>query len=97
METIPNKGLPRIAKKEPAGIAVETGKIYSWCSCGLTEKEPFCDSSHKIVEGMPFKSVKVTFDKAEEVWFCQCKQTKTPPFCDGSHKDILVESSSGLK
>ena len=88
METIPNKGFPRIAHCEPIGIVVEPGKIYSWCSCGLTEKTPFCDSNHKNIEDTPFKSVKVQFDKAEEVWFCQCKQTKTPPFCDGSHKKV---------
>lgn len=88
MELIPNEGLPRVAATEPAGIIVEPGKIYSWCSCGLSGKEPFCDSAHKQVEGMPFRSVKVMFDKSEEDWFCQCKQTKTPPFCDGTHKTL---------
>jgi CDGSH-type Zn-finger protein len=88
METISADGLPKMAAKQPAGITVEPGKVYSWCSCGLTQKEPFCDSTHKQVEGLPFRSIKVQFDKAEEVWFCQCKQTKTPPFCDGSHKKI---------
>ena len=87
-ETIPNEGLPRTAFCDPVGIIVEPGKVYSWCTCGLTEKTPFCDSNHKKIEGTPFKSVKVQFDKAEEIWFCQCKQTKTPPFCDGSHKTI---------
>lgn len=47
MESIPNEGLPRLAIGEPAGIEVEPGKVYSWCSCGLSEKEPFCDSAHK--------------------------------------------------
>ena len=46
METIPNKDLPHIAYHEPAGITVEPGKVYSWCSCGLTAKTPFCDGSH---------------------------------------------------
>ena len=88
METIPNEGLPKVGAPEPIGIQVEPGKVYSWCTCGLTLKEPFCDSSHKIVEGMPYRSIKVQFDKAEEIWFCQCKQTKTPPFCDGSHRKL---------
>lgn len=88
MELIPNEGLPKMAIGEPANIEVEPGKVYSWCSCGLTQKEPFCDSSHKNIEGMPFRSVKVKFDKAQVVLFCQCKQTKTPPFCDDSHKTI---------
>jgi CDGSH-type Zn-finger protein len=88
-DPIPNEGLPRIQFCEPILILVEPGKVYSWCSCGLTEKSPFCDSNHKRVEGTPFRSVKVVFDKAEEIRFCQCKQTKTPPFCDNSHKKIL--------
>ncbi|MBK6826691.1 MAG: CDGSH iron-sulfur domain-containing protein [Chitinophagaceae bacterium] len=88
MELIPNIGLPRVAAEEPAGITVQPGKVYSWCSCGLSGSEPFCDSAHKQVEGMPYRSVKVMFDKTEEVLFCQCKQTKTPPFCDGTHKTL---------
>ena len=88
MELIPNEGLPKMAICEPASIEVEPGKVYSCCSCGLTEKEPFCDSSHKNIEGMPFRSVKVKFDKGQVVFFCQCKQTKTPPFCDDTHKTI---------
>jgi CDGSH-type Zn-finger protein len=87
-EIIPNIGLPRMSKCEPAGIMVEAGKVYSWCSCGLTEKGPFCDSNHKRVEGLPYRSVKVQFEKAEEVWFCQCKQTRTPPFCDQTHNTL---------
>ena len=88
MELIPNEGLPKMAICEPASIEVEPGKVYSWCSCGLSEKEPLCDNAHRNIEGLPFRSVKVIFDKLQVVWFCQCKQTKTPPFCDGSHKKI---------
>lgn len=88
METIPNKDLPRIAFHEPIRIRVEPGKVYSWCSCGLTAVSPFCDNTHRKIEGQPFKSIKVQFDKEQDIWFCQCKQTKTPPFCDGSHKKL---------
>ncbi len=88
MDTIPNEGLPKMTACEPTGFIPEPGKVYSWCSCGLSEKGAFCDSSHKKIEGMPFRSVKVMFDKAEEVWFCMCKQTKTPPFCDQTHKTL---------
>ncbi len=89
METISSDGLPRTNYCEPAGIMVEPGKVYSWCTCGLTEKTPFCDSHHKLIENTPFKSIKVQFTNAEEVWFCQCKQTKTPPFCDGTHHSVV--------
>ena len=91
MEIIPNVNLPRQSACEPIGVMVEPGKVYSWFSCGLTEKSPFCDSNHKRVEGTPFRSVKVMFDKEEAVWFCQCKQTKTPPFCDETHKIIPLK------
>jgi len=88
MEQIPNEGFPKVAFHEPIAINVEPGKVYSWCTCGLTLKTPFCDSEHKKIEGMPYKSIKVQFDKAEEILFCQCKLTKTPPFCDCTHKSI---------
>ncbi len=96
-EPIPNKNLPNIAKCEPALVKVVPGKIYSWCTCGLSETEPFCDSTHKRIEPninelgekvLPFRSLKVQFEKEEEVWFCQCKQTSTPPFCDGTHNTL---------
>lgn len=85
METIPNVGLPRIAECEPAILKVEAGRIYKWCSCGISEKQPFCDNKHRQIEGTPYRSIKVIFDKEEEIYFCQCKQTKTPPFCDDTH------------
>lgn len=85
MEVLPNENFPRVATCNPKVIKVESGKIYSWCTCGLSEKQPFCDGSHKKIEGMPFKSMKVQFEKEMEIAFCQCKQSKTPPFCDGSH------------
>lgn len=86
MDTIPNEGLPKTSDCNPFAITVEPGKTYKWCSCGLTDTEPFCDNNHREIVGTPFKSVKVIFDKAEEVLFCQCRRTKTPPFCDDSHK-----------
>lgn len=97
MEIIPNINLPKIAKCEPIMVNVVPGKIYSWCTCGLTEKHPFCDGTHKCIapvineQGetvLPYRSLKVEFEKEEEVWFCQCRQTKTPPFCDGTHNTL---------
>jgi CDGSH iron-sulfur domain-containing protein 3 len=97
MEMIPNEGFPKVAKNEPACVKAEAGKIYAWCTCGLSEKQPFCDGSHKRIEPtinaqgepeMPYKSLKVQFEEEKEVWFCQCKQTKNPPYCDGSHNRL---------
>lgn len=80
---------PVAAADSPQCVAVAAGRNYSWCTCGLSAKQPFCDGKHKQVEGMPFKSLKHQFNEDAEVWYCMCKQTKTPPFCDGSHKKML--------
>jgi CDGSH iron-sulfur domain-containing protein 3 len=81
---------PKVAKAEPIMVKVEPGKIYAWCTCGLSEKQPFCDGKHKTIpedQGV-FKSMRVEYDKEQEVWFCQCKQTGNAPFCDGTHNSL---------
>ncbi len=84
--------LPKIAAKGPTMINVELNKKYAWCSCGLSQKEPFCDGRHKLhltKENKPIMKPKIVdFNSEKLVAFCSCKQTKNPPFCDGSHNDI---------
>ena len=80
--------LPKIAACSPMVIMTEPGKVYSWCTCGLSEKQPLCDNAHRNIEGTPYRSIKVQFDKTEEVLFCCCKHTSTPPFCDDTHKKL---------
>jgi CDGSH-type Zn-finger protein len=77
-----------IAAKFPQSVLVEKDKNYAWCTCGLSEKQPFCDGKHKAIDGMPFAPQIVKFEEEKEIWFCQCKQTKNPPFCDGAHKTL---------
>jgi CDGSH-type Zn-finger protein/uncharacterized Fe-S cluster protein YjdI len=78
-------GGAKVYKKEPIQVEVQENRLFSWCSCGLSENSPFCDSSHR---GSDFKSVKVKPEKTETVWLCQCKQTKNPPYCDGTHRSL---------
>jgi CDGSH-type Zn-finger protein len=75
---------PRIAHRGPAQLTLEPG-TYLWCSCGLSEAQPFCDGHHK---GTAFRPQKLVIAEAQEVWLCQCKHTKTPPFCDGTHETL---------
>ena len=43
-----------IAAKQPAGVELEAGKDYYWCSCGHSKNQPFCDGSHNAVnKAMP--------------------------------------------
>ena len=74
---------PITPQKSPYKVKVEKGKIYSWCACGLSKKQPFCDNSHRK-EGK-FKSLKYLAEETKEIYFCGCKMTGHPPFCDNSH------------
>lgn len=86
----------QIAAKEPMSADLELGKTYFWCACGHSKTQPFCDGAHKEVNkslgDLPaeekFKPVRITAEKAEQIWLCMCKHTKTPPYCDGTHKTL---------
>lgn len=84
--------LPKIAAKEPFKINVETGKKYFWCSCGLSQNQPFCDGAHKAYKKADGTSVmkSVSFEATENktVFLCNCKHSKTPPFCDKTHSSL---------
>jgi len=75
----------KIAQKAPYAVNVEKGKTYYWCACGVSQKQPFCDGSHK---GTSFKPVAFAAEETKQVFFCGCKRTKNPPLCDGSHTKI---------
>ena len=74
---------PATPKKGPYKIKVEKDKTYFWCACGLSQKQPFCDGSHKK-EGK-FQAIKFESTENEELDFCGCKRSGRPPFCDGTH------------
>jgi CDGSH-type Zn-finger protein len=76
---------PVVAQKAPYPVAVEAGKSYYWCACGLSATQPFCDGSHKGtgLAPMPFKA-----DASTTVYFCGCKATTKAPMCDGSHSRL---------
>ena len=74
-----------VAQKSPLPVAVEAGKTYYWCSCGLSKSQPFCDGGHK---GSGFSPTPYTAEKTGTVYFCGCKHGQNGPLCDGSHKQL---------
>lgn len=74
---------PVAAQDSPYGVDVEDGKTYTWCACGRSANQPFCDGSHS---GTAFTPVAYTAEKTGTVFFCGCKKTQSQPLCDGSHK-----------
>ncbi|KAL5468721.1 hypothetical protein EMCRGX_G029831 [Ephydatia muelleri] len=79
---IASEATGRVASKQPFEVSLETEKTYAWCKCGHSNKQPFCDGSHKTTT---FKPVRFTVEEKKTAYLCGCKQTGTPPFCDGTH------------
>lgn len=76
---------PAVPQKSPYSANVEAGKSYWWCACGRSQRQPFCDGSHK---GSEFVPVEYKADATKTVWFCGCKHTHAAPLCDGSHNTL---------
>jgi CDGSH-type Zn-finger protein len=77
--------LPKIAEKFPKQVELEAGKKYAWCSCGLSDNQPFCDGKHK---GTGFAPIVFECEQSKTAHFCQCKKTQTGPYCDGTHHQL---------
>lgn len=73
---------PVRAGDTPIAVAVEAGKAYYWCACGKSQKQPFCDGSHK---DSGFAPLKYDAGESKTLFFCACKATGNQPLCDGSH------------
>ena len=73
---------PIRAADAPFPVELEAGQRISWCACGRSENQPFCDGSHK---GTGISPVRYTPEANQKAFLCGCKQTQNPPFCDGSH------------
>uniref|UniRef100_A0A3B3CJJ0 CDGSH iron-sulfur domain-containing protein 3, mitochondrial-like n=1 Tax=Oryzias melastigma TaxID=30732 RepID=A0A3B3CJJ0_ORYME len=91
LSTLPPQ--PVIPSKKPFKVELSAGKRYSWCSCGLSEKQPFCDGSHKT-QGSRLLPLRFVQEEDATVWLCGCKHTNKPPFCDGTHKQNFIVSAS---
>jgi CDGSH iron-sulfur domain-containing protein 3 len=68
---------------------LEHGKVYLYCTCGLSDTQPFCD--HQCKDG-PFEPLEWTVPKHQRIYsLCNCKYTKAPPFCDSTHIYLPLE------
>lgn len=81
---------PKIAGLSPCQVEMEQGKKYAFCTCGLSESQPFCDGKHK---GGPFTPLVFEAEETKQVFMCACKQTGNSPYCDGTHNQLASEPS----
>jgi CDGSH-type Zn-finger protein/quercetin dioxygenase-like cupin family protein len=79
---------PSVARHKPYRVQVEKGQRYHWCSCGLSQSQPFCDGSHR---GTGFQPLPYSAEATKAVLLCGCKHSAAPPLCDGSHNNLADE------
>ena len=75
----------KIVQKSPYSVDVESGKTYYYCTCGLSENQPFCNGSHK---GTGFSPLKYEAKEDKKVYFCGCKNSSNDGLCDGTHSSL---------
>ncbi|XP_019735376.1 CDGSH iron-sulfur domain-containing protein 3, mitochondrial [Hippocampus comes] len=90
LSTIPPK--PVIPSKKPFKVDLVGGKRYSWCTCGHSKKQPFCDGTHKT-KAQGLSPLRFVPEKDTTVWLCGCKYTNNRPYCDGTHKQDFIISA----
>jgi len=77
--------LPKVYDKVPVKVELEEGKKYAWCTCGLSDNQPWCNGAHK---GSDFSPKVFIAEETKTAHMCQCKATGNPGFCDGAHKSL---------
>ena len=73
---------PIIAGRQPQTVRVAKGDEYSWCACGRSRNQPFCDGSHA---GTGLQPVAFRATESSDAALCMCKRTYGAPYCDGTH------------
>lgn len=75
---------PVVSQKGPIIETVYPGK-YSWCACGRSKTQPYCDGSHA---GTGIQPLEVDIPETRQVAWCACKHSQNKPFCDGTHSKL---------
>jgi len=76
------------AAKKPVRLQLVAGKTYSFCTCGLSALQPWCDGTEKKYGFTRQRPINFEVAKDGEYCLCMCKKSKTRPICDGTHKSI---------
>jgi len=75
---------PIIVQLRSLKMDMEPG-TYFWCSCGKSNKQPFCDGSHK---GTNFKPEKIVIEQSRKVAWCMCRHSEKRAICDHKHREL---------
>jgi CDGSH-type Zn-finger protein len=80
------KRFPDGTPSQPYFVHLPAGE-HTWCACGKSKSQPFCDGSHAggRAQPMPFTT---TIEGTAVL--CGCRYSRTKPFCDGSHLNLKL-------
>ncbi|VDN06477.1 unnamed protein product [Thelazia callipaeda] len=73
---------------KPIRLKLRKGEKYSWCSCGLSGRQPWCDGSHRSEGLTALKPLHFEVEADGEYSLCGCKATQNRPLCDGRHNKV---------
>ncbi len=71
-----------IMKNAKYEVEVKAGESKTFCMCGKSKNQPFCDGSH--IQACPTMPKLIKFEESGTVYVCGCGKTKDAPLCDGS-------------
>ncbi len=75
---------PAIAQKSLYELTFEPGSYWR-CRYGRSNRQSFCDESHKRGE---FEPEKFEIIVPTKVVLCGCRHTSNKPYCDGSRNEL---------
>lgn len=76
---------PIIADNKPIAVSLSAGEKYYFCTCGLSQRQPYCDGSHSSTDLSPKP---FTAKVSGTNHLCMCKHSLNQPYCDGSHRQF---------
>ena len=77
---------PKIAQRKPFVVDEQAGEKW-WCACGESQKQPYCDGSHKKLN-TGIEPIRVEIKEAKKIAWCGCKHSGNKSYCDGSHSRL---------
>jgi len=86
-----------ISDTKPIKVTLKKEEEYYYCSCGKSNKQPFCDGTHR---GSSFKPLVFKAKESTSELLCACKQSNNAPYCDGTHSSLskdLIGKEGPLK
>ena len=71
----------------PYNLYLEQGKVYWYCTCGISLNSPWCDSAcNRLIS----RNRPIYFNVNDSGYYkiCTCRLSSNAPFCNGTHREV---------